>query len=50
MCLRPLSQSKGRMCSEMAVQPQAENHNGDFTPTDVRVTGCSFELPKPEEE
>ena len=29
---------------------KAENHNGDFTPTDVRVTGCSFELPKPEEE
>ena len=29
---------------------KAENHNGDFAPTDVRVTGCSFELPKPEEE
>ena len=23
---------------------------GDFTPTDVRVTGCSFELPSPEKE
>ena len=29
---------------------KAENHNGDFTPTDVRVTNCSFELPKSEEE
>ena len=29
---------------------KAENHNGDFAPTDVRVTDCSFELPKPEEE
>ena len=29
---------------------KAENHNGDFAPKDVRVTGCSFDLPKPEEE
>ena len=29
---------------------KAENHNGDFAPTDVRVTGCSFELPPPEPE
>lgn len=29
---------------------KSTNHNGDFTPTDVRVTDCSFELPKPEEE
>ena len=29
---------------------KATNHNGDFTPTDVRVTGCSFELPPPEEK
>ncbi len=28
---------------------KSTNHNGDFTPTDVRVTDCSFELPKPEE-
>ena len=29
---------------------KSTNHNGDFAPTDVRVTDCSFELPKPEEE
>ncbi|MBR1921581.1 MAG: hypothetical protein IJ829_06220 [Kiritimatiellae bacterium] len=29
---------------------KATNHNGDFAPTDVRVTDCSFELPKAEEE
>ena len=27
---------------------KATNHHGDFAPTDVRVTDCSFELPKPE--
>ena len=26
---------------------KATNNNGNFTPTDVRVTGCSFELPQP---
>ena len=29
---------------------KATNHSGDFAPTDVRVTGCSFELPPPEEK
>ena len=29
---------------------KAENHNGDFAPTDVRVTDCSFTLPKEEEK
>ena len=27
---------------------KATNHAGDFAPTDVRVTDCSFELPRPE--
>lgn len=29
---------------------KAENHKGDFAPTDVRVTGCSFALPPPEND
>ena len=29
---------------------KAKNNNGNFTPTDVRVTGCSFELPKESED
>ena len=29
---------------------KAKNNNGNFTPTDVRVTGCSFELPKKSED
>ena len=29
---------------------KATNNNGNFTPTDVRVTGCSFELPKKSED
>jgi len=29
---------------------KATNRNGDFSPTDVRVTGCSFELPPAGEE
>ena len=29
---------------------KATNNNGNITPTDVRVTGCSFELPPPSEE
>ncbi len=29
---------------------KSTNKNGDFAPTDVRVTGCSFELPPPEEK
>lgn len=29
---------------------KATNHNGNYTPIDVRVTDCSFQLPKPPQD